>query len=93
MQELARLHWSWLRLAPLTFSSLAGIAALGGTAFNLIDDLGIDPRDIGPVDDAADRLTSAPIWLGVLVVVGGAAGASPWSARWCCSPSAGSATG
>ena len=74
MQELARLHWSWLRLAPLTFSSLAGIAALGGTAFNLVDDLGIDPRDIGPVEAAADRLSDAPLWLGMLVVVARAAG-------------------
>ncbi len=69
VQELARLRWSWLRLAPLTFSSLAGLTALAGTAFNLVDDLGIDPRDIGPVDAAADRLATAPLWTGVLVIV------------------------
>lgn len=66
---LARLDWAWLRFAPLTFSSIAGIGAIGATLFNLIDDLGVDPRDIGAVDDAADRLSSAPIWEGVLVVV------------------------
>ncbi|MBW0118462.1 PH domain-containing protein [Pseudonocardia abyssalis] len=67
---LARLDWSWLRFAPLTFSSIAGIGAIGATLFNLVDDLGVDPRDIGAVDDAAGRFASAPIWLGVLVVVG-----------------------
>jgi putative membrane protein len=70
VQELARLHWSWLRLAPLTFSSLAGMAAIGGTAFNLIDELGVDPRDIGPVDEATARLVSAPIWVGILIIAG-----------------------
>jgi putative membrane protein len=69
VQELARLRWSWLRLAPLTFSSLAGIAALAGTAFNLVDDLGIDPREIGPIDDAGERFSSTPIWLGVLLIL------------------------
>ncbi|GAA3224715.1 PH domain-containing protein [Pseudonocardia petroleophila] len=67
---LARLDWSWLRFAPLTFSSIAGIGAIGATLFNALDDLGVDPRDIGAVDDAAGRFTSAPIWLGVLVVAG-----------------------
>jgi putative membrane protein len=66
--ELARLHWSWLRFAPLTFSSIAGIGAVGAAAFNLFDDLGVDPRDIGAVDAAADRLATAPLWLGVAVV-------------------------
>lgn len=67
---LARLDWSWLRFAPLTFSSIAGIGAIGATLFNVLDDLGVDPRDIGAVDDAAGRFASAPIWLGVLVVAG-----------------------
>lgn len=66
---LARLDWSWLRFAPLTFSSIAGIGAIGATVYNLVDDLGVDPRDIGAVDDAADRFATAPIWAGVLVVV------------------------
>lgn len=69
VQVLARLDWAWLRLAPLTLSSLAGIAALVGAAFNLIGDLGVNPRDIGPVGSAADRFGAAPLWLGVLVIV------------------------
>jgi putative membrane protein len=69
-EELARLRWSWLRFAPLTFSSIAGIGAVFAAVYNLFDDLGVDPRDVPAVDDAAHRLTTAPIWLGVLVVSG-----------------------
>ena len=53
--EIARLDWSWLRFAPLTFSSLAGVGAVGGAVFNLLVEAGVDPRDIGVVDDAAAR--------------------------------------
>ncbi|WP_219413923.1 PH domain-containing protein [Pseudonocardia nigra] len=67
-EELAGLQWSWLRFAPLTFSSLAGVGAVGAAVFNLVDDLGVDPRDIGVIEDATDRLATAPIWLGVAVV-------------------------
>ncbi|WP_214371348.1 PH domain-containing protein [Pseudonocardia sp. H11422] len=65
---LARLHWSWLRFAPLTFSALAGIGAVMAALHNLLDDLGVDPRDVPAVDDATDRLVSAPVWVGVGVV-------------------------
>jgi putative membrane protein len=67
-EELARLDWSWLRYAPLTFSSLAGVGAIIGTVFNLVDDLGIDPRSIDAVGSTADRLAAAPIWIGLGVV-------------------------
>jgi putative membrane protein len=67
-QELARLHWSWLRFAPLTFSSLAGIGVIVATAFNLVDDLGIDPRRIDAVGDTARELAAAPIWVGIGIV-------------------------
>jgi putative membrane protein len=66
--ELARLNWSWLRFAPLTFSAIAGVGAMGAAVFNLIGELGVDPRDIPAVDDAADRLTSTPIWVTIAVL-------------------------
>ena len=67
-QELARLQWSWLRFAPLTVSSVAGVGAVGAAVFNLLRDLGVDPRDIGVVDDATDRLVRAPVWFGIALV-------------------------
>lgn len=65
---LARLDWSWLRYAPLTLSSLAAIGAVGAALVNIVDDLGLDPRDLAPVDAAADRLASTPLWLGVAAI-------------------------
>jgi putative membrane protein len=85
---LARLDWSWLRFAPLTFSSVAGVGAVLAFVFNLVDDLGVDPRDLGVVQDATDGLAGVPIWTGVLVVVGvflllGSAGALLlYAERW-----------
>ena len=63
---LARLDWSWLRYAPLTFSSLAGVGVIAATLFNLLDDLGIDPRRA--VGSTARELATAPIWVGVGIV-------------------------
>jgi putative membrane protein len=70
VQELARLRWSWLRFAPLTFTSVAGVGAVFAAVFNLFDDLGVDPRDLPAVDDATDRLTAVPIWLAVAALGG-----------------------
>lgn len=67
-EELARLQWSWLRFAPLTFSSLAGVGAIAAAAFNVLNELGVDPSEVGGVDDAAERLAAAPLWLAVGVV-------------------------
>lgn len=63
--EISRLDWSWLRFAPLTFSSLAGIGAVVGAGFNLLVEAGIDPRDVGIVDDTARRVAAAPLWVGI----------------------------
>jgi putative membrane protein len=65
--ELARLRWSWLRFAPLTFSSLAGIGAIAGAVFNLVTELGVDPRDVDVVDRTARRFAASPLWVGILV--------------------------
>jgi putative membrane protein len=66
--EIARLRWSWLRFAPLTVSSLAGVGALATAGFNLLTELGVDPRDIDVVDDAGRRLVTAPLWVGLGLV-------------------------
>lgn len=68
VEVLARLDWSWLRFAPLTFSSLAGVGVIAAAAFNVLNDLGVDPTEIGAVDDAAIRLSRGPIWAAVGVV-------------------------
>jgi putative membrane protein len=67
-EVLARLDWSWLRFAPLTFSSLAGVGVIAAAVFNILNDFGVDPTEIGAVDDAAIRLSNGPIWAAVGVV-------------------------
>ncbi|GAA4691484.1 PH domain-containing protein [Pseudonocardia yuanmonensis] len=67
-EELARLHWSWLRFAPLTFSSLAGVGAIAAAAFNVLNELGVSPTEVDGVDAAAERLAAAPLWLAVGLV-------------------------
>lgn len=45
--EIARLSWGWIRFAPLTFSSLAGVGVLLGASFDLLNDAGVDPGALG----------------------------------------------
>ena len=86
--ERARLRGSWLRFAPLTFSSLAGVGAIGGAAFNLATELGVDPRDVGVVDETGRRLGTAPLWVGVgvagvaLLVVAVVGAVALFAERW-----------
>lgn len=63
--ELAALSWSWLRFAPLTVSSLVALGAVAGAFAQLVTDIGADAVDIGGV---GERLTMAPLWLGVTVL-------------------------
>ena len=65
--ELARLDWTWVRFAPLTFSALAGIGAVAAAAFNLAGELGLSPRRMA-VDAVAARLSNAPLWLAIGIV-------------------------
>ena len=86
--EIARLDWAWLRFAPLTFSSLAGIGAVVGAGFNLLVEAGIDPRDIGVVDDTARRVAAEPLWVGIglagaaLLVVAVIGSTALFAERW-----------
>ncbi len=52
--ELARLDWAWLRFAPLSFSSLAGIGIVAGALFNLLNEAGANPGRLAGA--AAERL-------------------------------------
>ena len=85
---IARLDWAWLRFAPLTFSSLAGIGAVVGAGFNLLVEAGIDPRDIGIVDDTARRVAAGPLWVGIglagaaLLVVAVIGSTALFAERW-----------
>ncbi|GAA1840084.1 hypothetical protein GCM10009772_17130 [Pseudonocardia alni subsp. carboxydivorans] len=69
-EELDRIHWSSLRFAPLTVSSLAAIGALAGAGWNVLNETGLDPRSLPGADTVAGELSAAPVWATVLVAVG-----------------------
>jgi putative membrane protein len=60
--ELAVLHWSWLRFAPLTVSSLVAVGAVAGAFGQLINEVGADAVDVGGV---REKLSMTPLWLDV----------------------------
>ncbi|PVZ08251.1 PH domain-containing protein [Actinomycetospora cinnamomea] len=71
--ELARLRWTWVRFAPLTFSALAVVGAVWVGLFRLAEEFSLWP-DAETVEETAGQ---APIWLGaaallVTAVVGAA---------------------
>ncbi|MGH3776018.1 MAG: PH domain-containing protein [Pseudonocardiaceae bacterium] len=62
--ELAALNWSWLRFAPLTVSSLVAVGAVAGAFGQLAGELGADITNVGGI---REKLSVAPLWLGVSV--------------------------
>ncbi|MFP5022801.1 PH domain-containing protein [Pseudonocardia phyllosphaerae] len=66
---LDRLDWSSLRYAPLTISSLAAVGALFGAGWNMLRDADIDPTALPVAGQVAGRLSTAPLWAAVLILV------------------------
>jgi putative membrane protein len=84
-EELARLRWSWIRFAPLTVSSLVAVAAVVGTAVNLLDDLRVVTGDL--VGSAGERVAAHPVvgiaLLGVVLAAVAVVGAMAlFAERW-----------
>ena len=67
--ELARLDPAWVRFAPFTMSGVLAAAAILGVGWNLFDQLGVTPGDVGPVRGVLDHLRRTPIWLVVVQVL------------------------
>lgn len=66
---LARLDLRWLRFAPLTMTGLAAVGAAMALAFQVIDDLHIDPSRIGVLRDAFHWITESAIITVVLILL------------------------
>ncbi|MEJ2890884.1 PH domain-containing protein [Actinomycetospora aeridis] len=63
--ELARLRWSWVRFAPLTFSALAVVGAVWFGLLRLAEEFSFRPgRQV--IEETAGR---APIWLGAVALL------------------------
>lgn len=65
--ELARMDPRWVRFAPFTVSGVLGAAAVLGIGSRLLDQLGIEAGDVGPIRGGLARAEQNPIWLDVLV--------------------------
>jgi putative membrane protein len=59
--EIARLHWGWVRFAPLTFSALAVVGAVWLGLFRLAEEFSLRLPDAETLREGAGR---APVWLG-----------------------------
>ncbi|SHH09927.1 PH domain-containing protein [Streptoalloteichus hindustanus] len=70
-EVLASFRTSWLRYAPLTLSGLAAIGALTGGAFQVANELNLDPTDLGPLRNVGHWLEdgSLPLVLAAVVLV------------------------
>ncbi|WP_244375321.1 PH domain-containing protein [Streptomyces ficellus] len=69
---LGRLDWRWLRYAPLTFWVVGGVGVAVGTAYRVLDGLGIELWRVGLVQRAFAEFGNRMLWLTVpaaLVVV------------------------
>jgi putative membrane protein len=66
--EVARLHPSWLRYAPLTGSGLVAVGAVVGTAFRVASDAGLDLTSWVTLQIAGDELTAVPLWMEIAVI-------------------------
>ncbi|MFJ8691983.1 PH domain-containing protein [Streptomyces roseolilacinus] len=66
---LSRLDWRWLRYAPLTFWVFGGVGIAVGTAYRILDGVGIDPWRARYVQDAFGALGAHTPWLTVPVLL------------------------
>lgn len=66
--ELARLHLSWLRFAPLTVLGVAAVGALYGGTWQLLSEAGVNVEDVGTVRQALRWLGEQSVSAVVAVV-------------------------
>ncbi|GAB7029939.1 PH domain-containing protein [Streptomyces sp. NPDC021749] len=66
---LARIDWRWLRYAPLTFWIVGGVFAAAGSAYRVLDGIGIEPWKLGIVRRAFAEFGTSALWLTVPVAL------------------------
>ncbi|MBM4792538.1 PH domain-containing protein [Streptomyces sioyaensis] len=66
---VARINWRWLRYAPLTFWVIGGVFVVAGSAYRVLDGIGIEPWKLGFVQQAFTELGAGALWLTVPAVL------------------------
>ncbi|MER0483966.1 PH domain-containing protein [Streptomyces sp. Edi2] len=62
---VARISWRWLRYAPLTFWVIGGVFVAAGSAYRVLDGIGIEPWKLGFVQRAFTEFGASALWLTV----------------------------
>ncbi|MFI0820601.1 PH domain-containing protein [Streptomyces sp. NPDC021098] len=66
---LCRLDWSWLRYGPLTIWGVGGVFIAAGSVYRTLNEMQVNPLELGIVKDIEHRFGSVPLWYGILVSV------------------------
>ncbi|WPB93149.1 PH domain-containing protein [Streptomyces malaysiensis] len=66
---ICRLDWSWLRYGPLTVWGVGGVFVAAGSTYRVLNDLKVNPLELGVVKELERRFGSVPLWYGILVTV------------------------
>lgn len=66
---IADLDWGWIRYAPLTIWGVGGVLIAVGTVYRTLNEMKIDPLELGIVKDIEHKYGSVPLWFGILVTV------------------------
>ncbi|MEU7278148.1 PH domain-containing protein [Streptomyces sp. NPDC045431] len=62
---LSRIDWRWLRYAPLTFWVFGGVGVAVGTAYRILDGIGVDPWRTALVRNLFAEFGHRALWLTV----------------------------
>ncbi|MFF3668792.1 PH domain-containing protein [Microtetraspora malaysiensis] len=67
--ELARLRPRWIRYAPFTLSGIVAIGVVAGFLSRLINEGGVDLRQVGALRDGWAWFTDIPVWTAITASV------------------------
>ncbi|MGI5478906.1 PH domain-containing protein [Streptomyces lavendofoliae] len=85
---LSRVDWRWLRYAPLTFWVFGGVGVAVGTAYRVLDGMGVEPWRLAPVQrvyaEFGDRAwwLAVPAALAVVTVLGSLGALASYVENW-----------
>jgi putative membrane protein len=68
-REIARLEPAWIAYGPFTLSGLVTLSVMTSVAANAVNESNIDPRRIGPLRDAADRVDALGSVVAIVVLI------------------------
>ncbi len=65
--ELARMDPRWVRYAPFTTAGVLGAAVIIGAGSRLVNELGVNAGELGPIRGGLGYVERNPVWLDVIL--------------------------